>query len=91
MYGMYQFRKLGLKVNLVEAGANFGGIWHWTRYPGARVDSKMPYYSLSIPEVFNNWTFTEGFPDHRELRKYFDHIDKTLDLTKDMPFWPFHT
>lgn len=86
MYGIHQFRKLGLSVKLLEAGSSRGGTWHWNRYPGARVDSETPYYSLSIPEVYRTWTFTERFPGHEELRRYFQHVDQTLDLTKDAYF-----
>lgn len=86
MYGLHQFRKLGLSVKLVEAGSDFGGTWHWNRYPGARVDSETPYYSLSIPEVYKDWFFSERFPGHEELRRYFKHIDTTLDLSKDASF-----
>ncbi|OAP63454.1 hypothetical protein AYL99_02681 [Fonsecaea erecta] len=86
IYGLYQFRKMGLRVKLFEAGSDFGGTWYWNRYPGARVDSETPYYSLSIPEVYKNWHFSERFPGHQELRRYFKHIDKTLDLSKDAYF-----
>ncbi|KIW17952.1 hypothetical protein PV08_05147 [Exophiala spinifera] len=86
IYGMYKFRKLGMKVNLIEAGAAFGGTWFWNRYPGARVDSETPYYCLSIPEVYRDWNFSERFPDHVELREYFKHADKALDLSKDTYF-----
>lgn len=86
MYGLHEFRKLGLSVKLFEAGSDFGGTWYWNRYPGARVDSETPYYSLSIPEVYKDWTFSERFPGHEELRRYFKHVDKTLDLSKDSFF-----
>ncbi|KAK5047060.1 hypothetical protein LTR84_007002 [Exophiala bonariae] len=86
MYGLYQLRQLGLSVTLFEAGSDFGGTWHWNRYPGARVDSETPFYSLSIPEVYKDWTFTERYPDHAELRRYFKHVDKVLDLRKDAHF-----
>ncbi|KIW83662.1 hypothetical protein Z517_02908 [Fonsecaea pedrosoi CBS 271.37] len=86
MYGLYQFRKMGLRVKLFEAGSDFGGTWYWNRYPGARVDSETPFYSLSIPEVYRKWYFTERFPGHQELRQYFKHIDKTLELSKDAYF-----
>lgn len=56
------------------------------RYPGARVDSESPFYQLNIPEVYKTWNFSERFPDHVELREYFAHIDKTLDLRKDVTF-----
>ncbi|MGG6498369.1 UNVERIFIED_CONTAM: cyclopentanone 1,2-monooxygenase, partial [Bacteroidetes bacterium 56_B9] len=71
---------------LLEAGKEFGGTWHWNSYPGARVDSEMPYYSLSIPEVWKTWNWKERFPGHDELKAYFRHVDKTLDLSKDAFF-----
>lgn len=54
--------------------------------PGARVDSETPYYQLSIPEVYNTWNFSCRFPDHVELRKYCQHIDKTLNLSNNFKF-----
>lgn len=86
MYGLYRMRQLGLTVKLFEAGADFGGTWHWNRYPGARVDSEVPFYSLSIPEVYDSWDFTERYPGHQELRDYFKHVDNVLDLSKDAYF-----
>ena len=86
MYGLYKLRQLGLSVKLVEAGADFGGTWHWNRYPGARVDSEAPFYGFSIHEVWKTWNWKERFPDHAELRRYFDHVDKVLDLRKDSFF-----
>ncbi|KEF52109.1 uncharacterized protein A1O9_11735 [Exophiala aquamarina CBS 119918] len=83
---LYRLRKLGLKAKVLEAGANLGGVWHWNRYPGARVDSEWPYYQLSIPEVYRNFDFTERFPSAEELRAYMQHIDKALDLKKDIVF-----
>lgn len=86
VYALWKFRQLGLKTKLFEAGNEFGGTWHWSRYPGARVDSEMPYYSLSVPEVWKTWNWTERFPSHKELKEYFRHVDKTLDLSKDAYF-----
>ncbi|KAK5045908.1 hypothetical protein LTR84_008694 [Exophiala bonariae] len=83
---LYRLRKLGLKAKVLEAGANLGGVWHWNRYPGARVDSEWPYYQLSIPEFYENFDFTERFPSAEELRRYMQHIDKTLDLKRDIVF-----
>ncbi|KAK2613374.1 hypothetical protein N8I77_000292 [Diaporthe amygdali] len=83
---LYRLRKLGLNAKIFEAGDGFGGTWHWNRYPGARVDSEFPFYQLTIPEVYETWTFKERFPDHHELRAYFEHCDKVLDLRKDTQF-----
>lgn len=55
-------------------------------YPGARVDSPVPIYELSIPEVYEDWYWTTNYPDWTELQGYFDHVDKKLDLSKDSAF-----
>jgi cation diffusion facilitator CzcD-associated flavoprotein CzcO len=83
---MYKLRKLGLNVKCFEAGSDLGGVWYWNRYPGARVDSEFPFYTLSIPEVYTTWTWSSRFPDHKELRRHFSHIDKVLDISKDAHF-----
>ncbi|PPJ49627.1 hypothetical protein CBER1_02192 [Cercospora berteroae] len=85
-YGLWKMRKLRLRTKVLEAGKEFGGTWHWNSYPGARVDSEMPYYSLSIPEVWKTWNWKERFPGHDELKAYFRHVDKTLDSSKDAFF-----
>ncbi|KAK5405210.1 hypothetical protein LTR06_008905 [Exophiala xenobiotica] len=66
-YALHNFRKNGIQAKLVEAGADFGGVWHWNRYPGARVDSEFPFYQLSIPEVYKTFDFSERFPSDAEL------------------------
>lgn len=67
---LYRLRKLGLNAKIFEAGDQFGGTWHWNRYPGARVDSEFPWYQLNIPELYTTWTFKERYPDHRRPRPY---------------------
>lgn len=83
---IHRFRKLGLNVKCFESGGDFGGVWYWNRYPGARVDSETPFYQLNIPEVYRKWNFSQRFPDHRELRRYMAHIDSVLNLRKDTTF-----
>ncbi|KXT09552.1 hypothetical protein AC579_238 [Pseudocercospora musae] len=83
---IHRFRKEGMTVKCFESGEDFGGVWYWNRYPGARVDSEMPFYQLNIPEVYKTWSFSERFPGHQELREYVAHIDKTLNLRKDTYF-----
>jgi cation diffusion facilitator CzcD-associated flavoprotein CzcO len=86
VYGVHKFRQLGLTVKVFEAGGDLGGVWHWNRYPGARVDSEWPYYQLRIPEVWKDFNFSERFPTHDEVRRYFAHADKVLELKKDIQF-----
>lgn len=85
-YGLYKLRQLGLKVHVFEAGSHLGGVWHWNTYPGARVDSEIPYYQFSLPEIWRKWNWTERFPSGDELKQYFDHVDETLDLSKDITY-----
>jgi cation diffusion facilitator CzcD-associated flavoprotein CzcO len=83
---LHRLRKLGLKTMVFESGTDFGGVWYWNRYPGARVDSEWPYYQLNIPEVYRDWDFSERFPAGGELRAYMAHVDKVLGLRKDVQF-----
>lgn len=69
-----QLRTAGLSAVLVEAGSSPGGIWYWNCYPGARVDSHVPMYEFSDPDVWRDWYWDERFPDWRALRRYFDHV-----------------
>ncbi|KAI6084587.1 cyclopentanone 1,2-monooxygenase [Hypoxylon rubiginosum] len=87
--GVYQLKKLrdeGYKVKLVESGTGYGGIWHWSRYPGARVDSHAPHYQFSDPELWKEWHWKQRFPDHNELRAYFEFVADKWDLGKDTYF-----
>ncbi|KAM0198861.1 hypothetical protein ACHAQI_012272 [Fusarium lateritium] len=85
-YALHQFRNLGYTVKLLEASSDFGGVWHFNRYPGARVDSETPLYQLSLPQAWRSFNFAERFPGHVELREYFAHIAEVLDLRRDAIF-----
>lgn len=86
IYALHNLRAQGISAKLVEAGADFGGVWHWNRYPGARVDSEFPFYQLSIPEVYKTFSFRERFSSDGEIRQYFQHLANVLDLRKDAIF-----
>ncbi|KAK2013502.1 FAD/NAD(P)-binding domain-containing protein [Colletotrichum eremochloae] len=85
-YLLHKLREQGFKVLLIESAAGFGGVWRWNCYPGARVDTHVPLYELSIPAVTQTWNWTEKFPTSSELVKYFEHMDKVLDLSRDSIF-----
>ncbi|KAF2191365.1 FAD/NAD(P)-binding domain-containing protein [Zopfia rhizophila CBS 207.26] len=86
IYLMHKLRQLGFKCKIYEAGEELGGIWHWNCYPGARVDTQVPIYEYSIPEVWKDWTWSERYPGFAELRKYFEHVERVLDVKKDVAF-----
>ncbi|KAK7962103.1 uncharacterized protein PG986_002928 [Apiospora aurea] len=90
--GVYQLKHLrdaGYKVKLVEAGADYGGVWYWNRYPGARVDSSIPVYEFSDPALWQTWSWKQRFPGSAELRAYFAHVAEVWDLRRDTEFGAF--
>ncbi|OAL20932.1 hypothetical protein AYO20_11459 [Fonsecaea nubica] len=85
-YALYALREAGYTVKLIEAGSDFGGVWHFNKYPGARVDSEVPLYQLSHPDAWRNFNFKERYPGYVELRAYFSQMAVALDLYKDAIF-----
>lgn len=69
-------RDRGLKTVIFEAGNDIGGTWRWNCYPGAAVDSEVPEYEFSWPEVWKTWNWSTNYPTYQDLRAYFDHVDK---------------
>ncbi|CAE7015945.1 hypothetical protein P3342_004198 [Pyrenophora teres f. teres] len=90
--GVWQLKVLrdsGYRVKLVEHGSDYGGVWYWNRYPGARVDSPIPNYEFSDPALWKNWTWEQRFPGSAEIRAYFAHVARVWDLRKDTQFNTF--
>lgn len=86
LYQLHHLRKKGLRVKVIEAGNDIGGVWYWNCYPGARVDSIGAIYQFSDPELWKDWNYSEKFPQWDEVRAYFDHVDSKWDLRKDCQF-----
>lgn len=84
LYQLYRLRQEGFSVRLVDANGGLGGVWWANRYPGARVDSHIPNYEYSIEAVWRDWTWKERFPGRDELVAYFEHVDRVLDLSRDI-------
>lgn len=84
VYLLYRLRQAGFRAKLIDAAEQPGGIWYWNCYPGARVDSHVPIYELSIPELWQDWTWSERFPSGSELRNYFRYVCDKLNLWPDM-------
>jgi cation diffusion facilitator CzcD-associated flavoprotein CzcO len=87
--GLYQLHKLrdelGLNVVVLEKGDGIGGTWHWNRYPGARCDSESYYYCYSFnKEIEQEWSWSERYPEHPEIRKYLNFVADRLDLKRDI-------
>jgi len=73
-------------VNVVVARLDADPSRYWNRYPGARVDSAIPHYEFSDPDLWCDWTWTQRFPGSAEIRAYFDYIAEKWDLRRDAIF-----
>ncbi|GIZ49870.1 hypothetical protein CKM354_001288800 [Cercospora kikuchii] len=87
--GVYQLKRLkdeGFNLKLVESGSDYGGVWYWNRYPGARVDSTIPHYEFSDADLYTGWMWSQRFPGSEELRKYFRYVAEKWKLVNDTQF-----
>lgn len=87
--GLYMLHRLrnvmGLSVRVYEAGGGVGGTWYWNRYPGAKSDSDSYIYCYSFDDdLLQEWTWSERYPGHAEIRSYLEHVADRFDLTKDI-------
>ena len=88
LYQLYSLReKLGLSVQVLEAGEGVGGTWYWNRYPGARCDSESHCYSYSFSnELQQEWDWSERYPEQPEIMRYLNHVADRFDLKRDIRF-----
>ena len=88
MYALHSLRdRLGLRVQVLEAGGGVGGTWYWNRYPGARCDSESHSYCYAFSEeIWRDWEWSQRYPDHVEIRRYMNYVADRLDLKRDIRF-----
>ncbi|KAF4120333.1 putative flavoprotein CzcO associated with the cation diffusion facilitator CzcD [Geosmithia morbida] len=86
IFMLKSLRDRGLKTYIFEAGNDIGGTWRWNCYPGAGVDSEVPEYEFSWPEVWKTWNWPNNYPNYKDLRRYFDHVDNVVGIKKDCAF-----
>jgi cyclohexanone monooxygenase len=87
LYMVYRLREQGFSVQGFERGDGVGGTWYWNRYPGARCDSEIMFYSFSfLPDLEQEWPLTERYPGQPDILRYLDEVADRLDLRKDFTF-----
>lgn len=87
LYALHRLRELGLKVQVIEAGAGVGGTWYWNRYPGARCDVPSLEYSYSFSAALQEeWQWTEVMPSQPEVEAYLNHVADRFDLRSHIIF-----
>ena len=89
--GLYQLiclrEQLNLNCLVLETAGDVGGTWYWNRYPGARCDTESHAYSYYFSdELLEEWTWTERYPGHAEIRSYMNFVADKFDLKKNILF-----
>ncbi|MBR0681316.1 NAD(P)/FAD-dependent oxidoreductase [Roseomonas eburnea] len=87
--GLYQLLclrdRLGLSVQVLEAGDGVGGTWYWNRYPGARCDSESHSYAFYFSDdLLQEWNWSERYPAQAEILRYLNHVADRFDLRRDI-------
>ncbi|KAG6367659.1 hypothetical protein INS49_001852 [Diaporthe citri] len=74
-------------VKVIEAASDVGGVWHWNRYPGCRLDTESISYGYSFDKEFlQQWEWKDTFSSQAEMQEYIKSIAKKHDLYKDIQF-----
>lgn len=78
-----RFQRMGLSARVYESGSEVGGVWHWNRYPGARVDSEIHTYGFAFSDsLLRDWQWQEFFPAQPEIARYLCHVVDRFGLRR---------
>jgi cation diffusion facilitator CzcD-associated flavoprotein CzcO len=84
---LHALRKIGKRVQVIEASDSVGGVWYHNGYPGARCDVESYDYSYSFsPELEQEWVWSERYATQPEILRYIRHVVDRFDLRKDIRF-----
>jgi acetone monooxygenase (methyl acetate-forming) len=87
LYQLHRLVQLGLNVRAFEAAEGVGGVWHWNRYPGARVDSHLPFYQYWFSkDLWDEADWTERFPAQPEIERYLNRVCDKFGLRRHITF-----
>ncbi len=65
-------------VRVIDKGADFGGTWYWSRYPGAACDTESYIYMPLLEET--GYIPTEKYAKAPEIFAHLQRIAKQFDL-----------
>lgn len=78
-------RKAGdLELAIIEDAGDFGGVWYWNRYPGARCDIESYIYLPLLEDV--GYMPEERYSRTDEIWGYAKKLARHFDLYKDALF-----
>jgi cation diffusion facilitator CzcD-associated flavoprotein CzcO len=81
IYQAYLAREAGFSTLVLEAADGPGGVWHWNRYPEARLDSESFTYGYFFDRaLFEGWEWKEYFAGQPENEAYFQYVVQKTGL-----------
>jgi cation diffusion facilitator CzcD-associated flavoprotein CzcO len=85
MYMLHKLRSRGLSVRVIEAANGVGGVWYWSRYPGAKCDSDSIYYNFTFSkQLYSKWTWKDRYASQDEILNYLNFVADELELRSDI-------
>lgn len=74
-----RLRQIGINdFRIIESGGDFGGVWYWNRYPGARCDVESYIYMPLLEEIGH--TPTEKYTTSEEIRAHAQAVARHFNL-----------
>lgn len=87
LYMLHKLRERGLSVRVIEAADGVGGVWYWSRYPGAKCDSDSIFYNFTFSEeLYKKWRWKDRYASQPEILEYLNFVADELDLRPDIQF-----
>ncbi|RUL50500.1 MULTISPECIES: NAD(P)/FAD-dependent oxidoreductase [Lysinibacillus] len=87
LYMLHKLRERGLSVRVIEAADGVGGVWYWSRYPGAKCDSDSIFYNFTFSEeLYKKWSWKDRYASQPEILEYLNFVADELDLRPDIQF-----
>jgi cation diffusion facilitator CzcD-associated flavoprotein CzcO len=71
-------------IRIIETASDFGGVWYWNRYPGARCDVEAYIYMPLLEEV--GFIPTEKYAGSDEIRAHTQAVARHFDLYRHALF-----
>lgn len=85
LYMLHKLRERGLSARVLEAAEGVGGVWYWSRYPGAKCDSDSIYYNFTFSEeLYKKWRWKDRYASQPEILEYLNFVADELNLRPDI-------
>lgn len=87
IYMSYQLRENGFSVQGFEKADGVGGVWYYSRYPGAKCDSESIFYNFTFSkDLYEKWSWSARYAGQNEILRYLNFVADELDIKRHFQF-----